>query len=54
VIKLLDYFKLYPPRSAKFSRIKLIPKYYELRNLGAHKATEKSILGKAWKQFLIK
>jgi hypothetical protein len=22
--------------------------------LGAHKATEKSILGKAWKQFLIK
>ena len=54
VINLLDYFKLYSPRSAKLGRIKLIPKYYELRKLGAHKALEKSILGKAWKQFLIK
>jgi len=45
---------LYSPRSAKLGRIKLIPKYYELRKLGAHKALEKSILGKAWKQFLIK
>jgi LAGLIDADG endonuclease len=54
VIHLLVYFKLYPPRSAKFNRIKLIPKYYELKELKAHKATEKSVLGKAWKQFLIK
>jgi hypothetical protein len=54
IISILDYFKLYPPRSAKFSRIKLIPKYLELRGLGAHKAPENSVFGKAWKQFLIK
>jgi hypothetical protein len=45
---------LYEPRSAKLTRIRLIQKYYELRKLGAHRAPEKSILGKAWKQFLIK
>jgi hypothetical protein len=54
IIRILDYFKLYPPRSAKFARIKLIPKYFELRELGAHKAPENSVFGKAWKQFLIK
>jgi hypothetical protein len=45
---------LYEPRSAKLARIRLIGKYYELRKLGAHRVTEKSILGKAWKQFLTK
>jgi hypothetical protein len=47
VINILNYFKLYPPVSAKLARIKLIPKYYELRKLGAHRASENSILGKA-------
>jgi hypothetical protein len=54
VIELLNYFDKYPPRSAKLSRIKLIPKYYELKSLGAHKAKPLSVLGKAWKQFIIK
>lgn len=54
ILNLLEYFKLYPPRSGKLNRIKLIPKFYELRKLKAHKATENSILGKIWKQFLIK
>ena len=54
IIDLLDYFKLYPLRSAKFARINLIPKYYELRKLGGHRTSENSVLGKAWKQFLIK
>jgi LAGLIDADG endonuclease len=54
IINLLEYFKLYPPRSAKFARVKLIPKYHELRGLKAHKASANSVLGKAWKQFLIK
>jgi len=54
VIHLLDYFKLYPLKSAKLARINLIPKYYELRKLGAHRASENSVLGKGWKQFLIK
>jgi hypothetical protein len=54
ITHILDYFELYPPRSVKFARIKLIPKYMELRGLGAHKSPENSVLGKAWKQFLIK
>lgn len=54
VLDLLEYFKLYPPRSAKFARIKLIPKWYELRALGAHKTPKMTVLGKAWKQFLLK
>jgi len=54
VIKILEYFKLYPLRSAKLARIKLIPKYYELRSLGAHKAKESTVLGKSWNRFLVK
>ena len=54
IIRILDYFNLYPPRSAKFARIKLIPKYFDLRELGAHRAPVNSVFGKAWKQFLIK
>jgi hypothetical protein len=37
---------LYPLKSAKLARINLIPKYYELRKLGAHRASENSVLGK--------
>jgi hypothetical protein len=51
---LLEYFSLCPLRSAKHARIKLIPKYFELRSLKAHKASQTSVLGKAWKYFLIK
>jgi hypothetical protein len=47
IIDLLDYFKLYPLRSAKFARVNLIPKYYELRKLGGHRTSENSVLGKA-------
>jgi len=54
IIQLLGYFKLYQPRSGKLARISLIPKYYELRKIGAHRASVNSVLGQAWKQFLIK
>nr|YP_009517221.1 LAGLIDADG homing endonuclease [Myochromella boudieri]AYE93134.1 LAGLIDADG homing endonuclease [Myochromella boudieri] len=53
IIKLLDYFKLCPCRSAKNFRIKGIKKYLELRELKAHLATDTTILGKAWKKFLL-
>jgi hypothetical protein len=33
--------------SAKHNRLKLIPKYLELRNLKAHKALPDTLLGKA-------
>ena len=54
IIKLLEYFKLNPCRSAKLNRINAIPKYYELRGLKAHLAEESTILGKAWKKFLLR
>jgi len=49
-----NYIKLYPLKSGKQFRFKLLPKYYELRQLKAHLATENSILGKSWKEFLKK
>ena len=54
ILKLLDYFKLCPSRSAKHNRLKAITRYYELKNLKAHLATHNSILGKAWNKFLLK
>ena len=49
-----NYIKNFPLRSAKQFRFLLLPKYYELRNLKAHLASEKSLLGEAWKEFLRK
>jgi Cytochrome C and Quinol oxidase polypeptide I/LAGLIDADG endonuclease len=54
IIKLLEYFTFCPSRSAKNNRLKSIKRYLELRELKAHLATENSILGKAWKKFLLK
>jgi len=54
IIKLLDYFKLCPSRSAKHNRLKASGRYLELRDLKAHLALDNSILGKAWKEFLLK
>jgi hypothetical protein len=54
ILKLLDYFKLCPSRSAKHNQLKAITRYYELKNLKAHLATDNSILGKAWKKFTLK
>jgi hypothetical protein len=54
ISKLIEYFKLNPCRSAKLNRINAIPKYYELRDLKAHLAEESTILGKAWKKFLLR
>ena len=47
-----DYFKINPCRTEKNMRIKMVNKFYELRNLHAHKATAKSVLGKAWKHYI--
>jgi len=54
IIRLLDYFKLCPSRSAKHNRLKAIERYLELRDLKAHLASDNSILGKSWKEFLLK
>jgi Cytochrome C and Quinol oxidase polypeptide I/LAGLIDADG endonuclease len=51
---LLNYFEKNPSISGKHKRLKLIPKYFELRVLKAHKALPDTILGKAWTNFLKK
>ena len=54
VDKLIEYFKKYPSRSAKKNRLHLIPKYYELKDLKAHKALPDTFLEKSWKYFINK
>uniref|UniRef100_UPI002237C501 LAGLIDADG endonuclease n=1 Tax=Ramaria rubella TaxID=113071 RepID=UPI002237C501 len=54
ILKLLDYFKMCPSRSAKNNRLKSIKRYHELRELKAHLASDLTILGKAWKKFLLR
>jgi len=51
ILSLVGYFKIYPSRSAKLKRLHLIPKFYELKDLKAHKALPDSLLGKSWNYF---
>lgn len=51
ILKLIEYFKIYPSRSAKKNRLHLIPKYYELKDLKAHQALPGTFLEKSWKYF---
>ena len=65
ILGLIEYFKKYPSRSLKKNRLHLIPRCYELKDIGAHKAScpppqrgggkEKNpFLAKSWKLFLDK
>ena len=49
-----DYFKTNPCRSEKLTRLTMVNRFYELRQLHAHSASPGSDLGKAWKHFLVK
>lgn len=49
-----DYFKVNPCRSEKLTRLTMANRFYELRQLHAHKASPNSNLGKAWKHFMVK
>lgn len=51
ILNLIEYFKKYPSRSGKKNRLHLIPKYYELKDLKAHKALPGTFLEKSWKYF---
>uniref|UniRef100_UPI002238FECA LAGLIDADG endonuclease n=1 Tax=Ramaria rubella TaxID=113071 RepID=UPI002238FECA len=51
ILKLIEYFKVHPSRSAKKQRLFLIPKYYELKDLKAHKANSDTNLYKSWQYF---
>jgi hypothetical protein len=54
IVNLLEYFKLHPSRSAKNKRLHLIPKFYELKDLKAHKALPGTFLDKSWQSFYTK
>jgi hypothetical protein len=54
ILNLVEYFKNHPSRSAKNKRLHLIPKYYELKNLKAHKALSGTYLDKSWQNFFTK
>lgn len=51
ILNLIEYFKIHNPRSAKKNRLHLIPKYYELKDLKAHKALPGTYLDKSWRYF---
>ena len=54
ILNLIEYFKIVPSRSAKVNRLHLIPEFYELRDLKAHKALSGTFLDKSWNYFLNK
>lgn len=49
-----DYFKVNPCRSEKLTRLTMVNRFYELRQMHAHTASPNSDLGKAWKHFMVK
>ncbi len=53
ILKLIEYFKEYTPRSLKKNRLHLVPECYELKEIGAHKASQEhsAFLAKSWKLF---
>ena len=54
ILDLIEYFKKHTPKSAKKNRLHLIPKFYELKDLKAHKALSGTLLEKTWQNFMIK
>lgn len=54
IINLLEYFKKHPSRSEKKNRLHLIHKYYELKDIKAHKAVKNTYLAKSLDIFLTK
>ena len=54
ILKLIEYFKKYPSRSAKNNRLHLVPKLYELKGMKAHIAPSESLLSKSWDTFIDK
>ena len=49
VLNLVEYLKIYPLRSKKMVRIRLISKVYESFSHSGHKVNENTIYGKIWK-----
>jgi hypothetical protein len=56
IFNLIEYFKQYPPRSLKKNRLHLVSKCYELKDIGAHKASSEKnpLIFKSWIKFKAK
>lgn len=54
IMNLIEYFKKNPSRSEKSKRLHSIPRFYELKDLKAHKALPGSKLEKSWSNFIEK
>ena len=54
ILNMIQYFKKHPLKSDKKDRLHLIPKYYQLKDLSAHKASFGTYLEKSWQYFLAK
>lgn len=54
ILQLIEYFKKYPSRSAKNSRLHLVPLFYKLKDIKAHKAILQSFSYKKFQVFLKK
>lgn len=53
ISQMLYYFSIFPCRSKKAHRLRLINTFYKLVNLKAYAAEETSTLKKRWKQFAV-
>jgi LAGLIDADG endonuclease len=51
ILKLIEYFKIHPCRSAKIQRLHLVPKFYDLKDLKADQSFKGSNLEKSWEKF---
>jgi hypothetical protein len=51
ILNLIEYFKTHPSRSDKKKRLFLIPKFYNLKDLGAPNAMPDTFLYKSWEYF---
>lgn len=51
ILKLMEYFKENPPKSAKIKRLHSVEKFYELKDMKAHKAISDTLLAKNWEIF---
>ncbi len=54
ILSILNYFYVCPSYSAKMNKIRILNKYFELKEIKAHLGSKNSIKGKLWNQFLNK
>lgn len=54
VLEIIEYFKNYPSKSFKNNRLQLVPTFYDLKDMKAHKANNDTLLAKSLNIFFKK